>query len=93
MSEYDLLKALSELDEKQIMQPRLFVSTRLNILFCLLSAIFSSPFARSTPVFSLFIYFVSFALLYISATILMNRKSKRKLLNEPRRPVHAIHFK
>ncbi len=89
MSEYDLLKAFSDLDEKHVMQPRRFVSTRLNLLFCVLSAIISGSTSHTRPVLSLFIYFLSFALLYLFTTLFINRKSQRKLLNEPRHSTHS----
>ncbi len=82
MSEYDLFKELSELDEDLIMQPRKFVSLRMNILFCIIAANINNFIPRSEPILSIIVYFVSFGVMYAFATWFMNRKKNRKLLIE-----------
>ncbi len=82
MSEYDLFKGLSELDEDLIMQPRKFVSLRMNILFCIIAANISNFIPRSEPILSITVYLISFGAMYAFATWFMNRKKNRKLLIE-----------
>ncbi len=81
MSEYDLFKGLSELDEELIMEPRKFVSLRMNLLFCLIAANVSALLPRTRPGLSIAGFLIAFAAMYGFATWLMNRK-KRKLLIE-----------
>lgn len=82
MSEYDLLKGLSELDEDFIMQPRKLVSLRMNLLFCFIAANISRIIPRSRPLLSIAVYFASFAAMFFFATWYLNQKEKRKLLTE-----------
>lgn len=82
MSEYELLKGLSELDEELIMQPRRFVTLRMNFLFCIIAANVSGVVPHSKQEFGVIVFLVSFAMLYCFATWFLNRKRKRKLLIE-----------
>lgn len=67
MSEYDLFKGLSELDEELIMQPREFVSFRMNILFCFISVNISALIPRSKPALSIVMFLISFGAMYVFA--------------------------
>lgn len=80
MSSYDLFKELSELDEDLILEPRKFVSLRLNLLFCLLAANISAPVPDDRPVLSILVYLLAFGAMYACATWFLNRKRKRRLL-------------
>ena len=82
MSEYDLFKGLSELDEELLMQPKKYVSTRMNLLFCFLAANISALISRSKPVLSITVYMLAFGAMYAAATWFMNRRKKRKLIIE-----------
>lgn len=82
MSEYDLFKGLSELDEDLLMQPRKFVSLRMNIMFCFIAANISVLIPRNKPALSIVLFLISFGAMYAFATWLMNRKKNRKLLIE-----------
>lgn len=82
MSEYDILKGLSELDEDLIMQPRKFVPLRLNLLLCFVAANISALIPRSKPVWSIGVFLLSFGAMYVFASWFVNRKKKRKLLVE-----------
>ncbi len=82
MSEYDILKGLSELDEDLIMQPRKFVSLRMNLLFCFVAANISALVPYSKPGVGIIVFFVSFFVMYFSSTWIINRKKNRKLLIE-----------
>lgn len=85
MSEYDLLKGLSELDEDLIMQPRKPVSLRMNLLLCVIAANISALFRGKRPVWSIVAFVVSFGVMYAFATWFVNRKGKRGLLIDPQR--------
>lgn len=82
MNSYDLFRELSEVDEDLIMEPRRFVSLRLNFLFCIIAANLSALAPKGKPGLGIVIFLVSFAVMYVTATWLMNRRKKRKLLSE-----------
>lgn len=82
MSEQDLFRAMSDLDEDLIMKPRKYVSLRMNVLFCFLAANISHFVPHRMPKTGIFVYFLSFAVLYGAATWWMNRKKNRKLFVE-----------
>lgn len=82
MNERDLFRAMSDLDEDLIMEPRKFVSLRMNFLLCILSACASSIVPRKMPVLSLIVFFLAFGLMYAADTLWINRKRNRKLLVE-----------
>lgn len=82
MNERDLFRAMSDLDEDLIMEPRKFVSLRMNFLLCILSACVSSIVPQKMPVLSLIVFFLAFGLMYAADTLWINRKRNRKLLVE-----------
>ena len=82
MNERDLFRAMSDLDEDLIMEPRKVVSLRMNFLLCILSACGSSIVPRKMPVLSLIVFFLAFGLMYAADTLWINRKRNRKLLVE-----------
>lgn len=88
MSEYDLFKSLSELDDELILQPRKSVSLRMNCLFCFIAAGVSGLIPQHRALLSFIVFLICFYFLYITATWLMNRKHRRPLLieNDPSNP-------
>lgn len=82
MSEYDLLASFSDLDERWILQPRKYVSLRMNLLFCLLAANVSAWVPDTMPVAGIVVYAASFGVMYAVATWYINRRKNRKLLIE-----------
>lgn len=82
MNGYELFKELSELDADLIMAPKKFVSPRMNLLLCILAANISKFVPQSHMVWSIVVFFLSFALLYGIAYWWINRKRKNKLLIE-----------
>lgn len=82
MSEYELLKGLSEVDEELIMQPRKYVSLRMNFLLCIIAANISRIIPRSKPELSIITFLIFFGVQYGVVTWFINRKKKRKLLIE-----------
>lgn len=82
MSEQDLFKALSELDEDLIVKPRKYVSLQMNFLLCILAANVSCFVPHNKPVLSIVVYILSFGVMYGIVTWWINRKRKNKLLAE-----------
>lgn len=82
MNSYDIFKGLSEIDEELIMKPRRFVSLRKNLVFCIIAANVSGFISHSDPAVSIAVYIAAFAAMYAFAAWFMNRKKKRKLINE-----------
>lgn len=86
MSEYDLFKSLSDLDEELILQPRKSVSLRLNCLFCFIAASISGLIPQHRILLNFAVFLFCFYFLYIAATWIMNRKHRRRLLIENASP-------
>lgn len=82
MSEFDLFKELSELDEELVMAPRKHVSLGMNFWLSILAANITSFLPDIPPLLSILAYLGVFALLYAVCTWFLNRKKKRKLLIE-----------
>lgn len=82
MSEYELLKGLSEVDEELIMQPRKYISLRMNFLLCIIAANISRIIPHSKQELSIIIFLIFFWVQYGVVTWFINRKKKRRLLIE-----------
>lgn len=82
MSGYELFKEMSELDADLVMAPPKFVSLRMNILLCIISANISGLIPHSQTVLSLIVFITSFALLYGLTFWMLNCKRKKRLLIE-----------
>lgn len=82
MSGYELFKELSEIDDDLILEPRKYVSSRLNLLFCIIAANISRLIPKGNPILSLIVDFLSFVVMYGIATWFLNRKRKKRILGE-----------
>ena len=82
MSEFDLFKELSELDEELVMAARKHVSLGMNFWLCILTANITAFLPDLPPLVSVLADLCVFALLYAACTWFLNRKKKRKLLIE-----------
>ncbi len=85
MSGYELWKELSEIDDDLIVEPVKFVSLRLNLLFCIISANVSRFIPRSKPILSLAVDLLAFAIMYAGAMWMINRNRKKKIIGEENR--------
>jgi len=80
MSSYELLKGLSDVDEKLLLPPRKFVSLRLNVLLCFLAGHLASYFETRKPFWDVIVFFCVFFLLYGLTTLLLNRNRKNQIM-------------
>lgn len=80
MSSYELLKGLSDVDEKLLLPPRKCVSLRLNVLLCFLAGYLVNYFEIRDPVWDVIAYFGVFFLLYGITTLLLNRNRKKQIM-------------
>lgn len=82
MSEYDLFKELSELDEELVMKPRKHLSLGMNFFLCVVAANLNKLVPCGTQLLSGMVFFCIFTFLYGGATWFINRDRKQKLLIE-----------
>ncbi len=82
MSEKDLLKAMSGLDEDLIMKPKKYVSLRMNFVLCILASNISQFIPHSHPIISILVFLGTFTAMYWTITWWINRNRKETLLVE-----------
>ena len=80
MSAMDLLKGMSELDEKWIVKPKRYMSLRMNILLCFLAGQISSWVPVRSNIVQVAVYFLAFGGLYSAVMLWINRNRKQTLL-------------